>query len=56
MPVVCFPPLQGICVDDRVTRFGSILASNFTGLQAILEMVKFTQPKVVTPESSVMIL
>ncbi|EUB62512.1 26S proteasome non-ATPase regulatory subunit 9 [Echinococcus granulosus] len=42
--------LAGICVDDRVTRFGSILASNFTGLQAIAAVVKSTKPKVVTPD------
>ncbi|VDK33988.1 unnamed protein product [Taenia asiatica] len=41
--------LAGLCVDDRVTRFGSILASNFIGLQAIAEMVKSIEPKVVTP-------
>ncbi|KAL5110872.1 26S proteasome non-ATPase regulatory subunit 9 [Taenia crassiceps] len=43
--------LAGICVDDRVTRFGSILASNFTGLQAIAEMVKSIEPKGAIPVS-----
>ncbi|CDS42126.1 26S proteasome non ATPase regulatory subunit [Echinococcus multilocularis] len=41
--------LAGICVDDRVTRFGSILASNFTGLQAIAAVVKSTKPKGAIP-------
>ncbi|KAL5963475.1 26S proteasome non-ATPase regulatory subunit 9 [Taenia solium] len=43
--------LAGLCVDDRVTRFGSILASNFIGLQAVAEMVKSIEPKGAIPVS-----
>ncbi|VDO11228.1 unnamed protein product [Rodentolepis nana] len=38
--------LAGIRVGDKIVRFGSLLSSNFSGLSAVMEVVKATAPKV----------
>nr|CDS27988.1 26S proteasome non ATPase regulatory subunit [Hymenolepis microstoma] len=45
--------LAGIRVGDRIVRFGSLLSSNFTGLSAVVEVVKATAPKDSIPVSVV---